>query len=127
MPKLLFSIVLLVVGGAFAWRYLTPWTGDAACHSRIGGDRPWRRLGAGILVVISVMFVAGVYIVDIPDRPRPYAAYWAVILGMVLWLCVLAVRDVMYTHRILSDFRSGRADLRGLPRPGADEPSKGDD
>ncbi|MCO6439088.1 MAG: hypothetical protein J5J06_18500 [Phycisphaerae bacterium] len=115
MPKLLFSIALILSGAAFAWRYLSPWSGGWTGRAPIGGDRPWRRLGAGIMLVISVMFVVGIYVVDIPDRPRPYAAYWAVMLGMVLWLCVLAVRDVLYTRRVLDDYRAGRTDLKGVP------------
>lgn len=70
------------------------------------GDRPWRRLGAGIGVVLSVMFVVGVWLVDIPDHPVPYAAYWVIILGLTVWLCVLAVLDAFHTRRVFDQWRA---------------------
>ena len=52
------------------------------------------------------MFVLGIYIVDIPDRPVPYAMYWITMLGLVVWLFVLAVRDIMYTRHLVQRWRS---------------------
>ena len=50
------------------------------------------------------MFVLGVYLVDVPDRPRAYAAYWIIMMGLVVWLCGLAVRDMLYTRRLLREW-----------------------
>lgn len=75
---------------------------------RRGNDRPWRILGAGICVVVAVMFVVGVAAVDIPQRPRAYAAYWLVILFLLLWLCCLAIKDVLYTRRLLGEWQRKR-------------------
>lgn len=70
------------------------------------GDRPWRRLGAGISVLLSVMFVVGVWVVDIPEKPVPYAAYWLIMLAMTMWLCVLAVKDAFHTRRVYDQWRA---------------------
>ncbi len=60
-------------------------------------------------LLISVMFVLGIYAVDIPDRPVPYALYWIIMLGLVVWLFVLAVRDIMYTRELV---RRRRLEMR---------------
>ena len=82
-------------------------------HQRRGdaldGFRPWRRLGAAICLVLAVMFVCGVYLMDVRTPPRVFAAYWLVMLVLVLWLCALAVKDVLHTRRMLLAWR-GRAD-----------------
>ena len=84
------------------------------------GDRPWRRLGAAIAVVLAIMFVVGIYVVDIPDRPVPYAVFWLIMLGMIVWLCSLAVKDVLHTRRTyhrwrreLEEEQTGSAENRG--------------
>lgn len=75
------------------------------------GDRPWRRLGAGIAMVVAVMFVVGIYVVDIPDRPVPYAIFWLTMLGMVVWLCYLAVKDALHTRRIYKIWRKRQEEV----------------
>jgi hypothetical protein len=101
VTKLLLCAVILAIAFFVAWRYLRPPAGGRA-RSRFDellGERPWRRLGAGIAMVLALMFVAGVYVVDIPDRPRPYAIYWIIMLGLVVWLCALALKDALHTRR----------------------------
>ena len=75
---------------------------------RRGNDRPWRKVGAAICIVVAVMFVVGVTAVDIPERPRAYAAYWLVILVLLLWLCCLALKDVLYTRHLLVEWQRTR-------------------
>jgi sterol desaturase/sphingolipid hydroxylase (fatty acid hydroxylase superfamily) len=120
VTKFVLCLVILLVGLALAWMYLR---GARRAHRRrasrfeeLLGDRPWRRLGAGIAGLLAVMFVAGVYVVDIPDRPLPYAVYWIIMLGMVVWLCALAVKDAMHTRRTYSLWRKERT--REAPEEG---------
>ncbi len=104
--KLLTSIAVLATGIACAWFYLRGPTvrRDPDSHP-FAGDRPWRRLGAAICLLLAVMFVIGIYAVDIPDRPIPYALYWIIMLGLVVWLFTLAVRDVVYTRTLIRRWR----------------------
>jgi amino acid permease len=74
----------------------------------LGGFRPWRRLGAAICLVLAAMFVCGVYLMDARTPSRVFAAYWLVMLVLVVWLCALAVKDVLHTRRMLLTWR-GRA------------------
>lgn len=107
--KALFSVFLLSFAVACAWVYLRkPSIGPGDKRGTGDDDRPWRRVGAAICLLVSIMFVAGVYLVDIPDRPRIYAAFWVVIMGLVIWLCVLAVKDARYTRQMISRRRDRR-------------------
>ena len=102
MIKFLLSAAILLTGFFCTWYYLLrPRTAGDRHAATIFGERPWRRLGAGIAGVVAVMFVLGAFLVDIPDRPWPYAIYWAVILGMVMWLAILAVKDLRHTRQIM--------------------------
>lgn len=112
--KLAICVVILATGLVCGWVYLVRPLWDGAG----GDDRPWRRLGGGICVLLGVMFVFGVYLVDIPEKPRPYAAYWLVMLGLVVWLCVLALRDIAYTKRQYAARRTDRAKRMGLESTG---------
>jgi len=104
--KLLASISILFMGFACAWFYLRrPVVRERRTVSPFAGNRPWRRLGAAICLLLSVMFVVGVYVVEIPERPIPYAVYWIIMLGLVVWLFTLAVRDVMYTRKLVEHWR----------------------
>ena len=38
------------------------------------------------------------------------AGYWSVMMVLVLWLCVLALRGVAYTHKVLRSRRRRSAD-----------------
>jgi hypothetical protein len=107
--KLLMSIAVGLGGLGLAWVY---WRkprnlGDSRFEELLG-DRPWRRLGAGICLVLAVMFVLGVWVVDIPDKPVPYAIYWIIMMGLTVWLCVLAVRDAFHTRRVYEKWRAER-------------------
>ncbi len=119
IPKLLISILLLATAATLAWVYLRKGYDAAPARYPFSGHRPWRKLGAAICLLISVMFVLGIYVVDIPDRPIPYAVYWLIMLGLVVWLFVLAVRDIMYTRQLV---RRWRADAQN--RTAAESPER---
>lgn len=106
--KFLLCLGIVATAGLIAWRNLRPARKGRTAFEQMLGDRPWRRLGAGIAVVMAVMFVLGVYVVDIPDRPLPYAVYWIIMLGLVVWMCVLAVRDAIHTRKTLRRWQAGR-------------------
>ncbi|MBI4716887.1 MAG: hypothetical protein HY763_03715 [Planctomycetes bacterium] len=112
------------VAGYYAWKQAA---GGRGAVGPLDGDRPWRRLGAGICLVLAVMFVLGVYVVDIPDRPRVYATYWLVMLLLVMWLCVLATKDIWYTRELILRRRQQRHAGRGGAEsgPGADRSDAG--
>jgi len=106
IPKFLMSAAVLFTGFACAWFYLRrPAIRPNRATHPFAGERPWRRVGAAICLLLSVMFVAGVYAVDIPDRPVPYAIYWIIMLGLVVWLFALAIRDVKYTRKLIQRWR----------------------
>ena len=108
--------IVLVAGLMCAWFYgRTPRMMRSRSKPESGNDsprrvddRPWRSVGAAICVVVAIMFVVGVAAVDIPQRPRAYAAYWLVILVLLLWLCCLAIKDVLYTRRLLAELQRNR-------------------
>ncbi len=106
--KLAVSIIVLLMGLGCGWYYLRGAQTRDALLGPFAGQRPWRELGAAICVVVAVMFVLGVYLVDIPDHPRAYALYWTIILGLLLWLCALAVKDVKYTLHLIRMRRQQR-------------------
>jgi len=107
--KILFSFVVLFSGIGMAWVYSrrTPATGHPRFDGLLG-DRPWRRLGAGICLLLAVMFVIGVWVVDKPQKPVPYAVFWIIIMALTVWLCVLAVKDVIHTRRVFEQWREER-------------------
>jgi len=108
--KLTVCILLFVGGLACGWIYLL-----RPLHLRRQGpvppvdERPWRRVGAGICVVLGVMFPLGVYLLDEHPPPKVYAGFWSVMMVLVLWLCVMALRDVAYTRRVMRSRRRGSA------------------
>jgi hypothetical protein len=107
--KAVFSIVLITFGVLCAvlyWRPPAPFSADPRFESF--HDRPWRRVGAAICLIVSIMFVLGVYLVDIPDHPRVYAAFWVVILLLLFWACGLAIKDAWHTRRLLARWRRER-------------------
>jgi hypothetical protein len=110
--KLLLSILVLAIAAACAWFYLRPPVGGTVPEDSplriIRGHRPWRRLGAAICLLVAVMYVLGVYLVDIPRHPRAYAAFWLVLMLLVIWLCVLALRDILYTRQAIAKWRARR-------------------
>ncbi len=105
------SIFILLAGAAFAWFYLRKPPAPQSDNPTIAAllaDRPWRRIGAAICLLLSVMFVVGLYAVDVPASPKAYAAFWLIIMVLVLWLCVLAIKDVLHTRRIVNEGRAAR-------------------
>jgi amino acid transporter len=109
IPKLLISIMVLATAATMAWIYLRKPPAHGSPRYPFAGHRPWRKIGAALCLLIAVMFVLGIYVVDIPDRPVPYAIYWIIMLGLVVWLFVLALRDIMYTRGLV---RQWRAEMR---------------
>lgn len=89
----------------------------------IRGNRPWRRVGAAICLVLAIMFVLGVYLVDIPQRPWAYAAFWLVMVVLVIWLCILAAKDILYTRQVIAKWRAERKTLRDARRARAGDGS----
>lgn len=87
----------------------------------IGGERPWRKLGLAICVVVAVMFVAGMMWLDEHRSVRSFAWYWIIILVLLLWLCGLAAYDLWYTRSVIARWRAGTGTLDGeaLPRDGS--------
>lgn len=124
MLKAIFCLLLVTFGISCAILYLRP-SPITVADSKFGrfSDRPWRRVGAAICLLVSVMFVLGVYLVDIPEHPRIYATFWLLIMVLVLWASGLAVKDVWYTHRMVKSRRSER--LSSAPQnPSADVVSR---
>ncbi len=121
------SVILLVFGVAVAARYLfKPALGKAnpveeSAPVGLAGDRPGRRLGAGICLLLAIMFAVGVNIVDVPAHPRVYAIYWIIMLALVVWLGVLAVKDARQTRQAVADWRTGRAEPSGRAALGPKE------
>ncbi len=115
--QLIASILILLGGIACAWFYLgrPPVSPDETSRfATLVADRPWRRVGAAICLLLSIMFVVGLYAVDVPANPKAYAAFWLIIMLLVLWLCVLAVKDVLHTRRLINEWRRARDDgIRG--------------
>ena len=110
--KILFSIIVLSVGLLCAAVYLRkPRVTGSSRAARIAGDRPWRRLGAAICLVLSIMFVLGLHFLDGDTSPKAYIVYWLIILLLVLWLCGVAFKDLMYTRRLIMRLRNELSDL----------------
>ena len=95
--------VVMMIGVLIGWLYL--WKPVPVCSS-MGSSRPWRRLGAAICVVTAVMFVAGISLLDERSSPRLGLIYWGVISIMVLWVCLLAMKDMRYTYRVITQRRA---------------------
>jgi hypothetical protein len=126
ISKLLVSVIVLATASTLALVYLRRGHDVAPARYPLAGHRPWRKLGAAICLLISVMFVLGIYVVDIPDRPIPYAIYWLIMLGLVVWLTTLALKDIMYTRELVHRFRNrprrpegldGKVDVCNKPGP----------
>ncbi len=113
--KLLFSVFTLGLGVGVAIIYMRrPATDQMAEGASFGGKRPWRRLGAAICLLLSVVFVLGVYLLDEDTRPGVYMVYWLVIMVLVVWLCWLAFADIMYTRRALLTLKKKADETPGL-------------
>ena len=63
-------------------------------------DRPWRRLGAAICGLVSVMFFVGVNFLDSKREPVTYLVFWIVVFLLIVWLCLLVGIDILRTQRL---------------------------
>jgi len=122
--KWLACALVLASAAAIAWYYLRRTkdlhaASDPPLFSREA--RPWRRLGAAICVVLAIMFVAGITLIDRPARPGMFIAFWLLILGLICWLCVLAIKDLLHTRKMVADWRARRREtvFQGDDRPNA--------
>ena len=106
MVKLLFCTTLLVVGVGLMWTTGRPVVAHEGAFARANADRPWRRVGAVVFLFVAVFFVIGMYVLDVKGRPAIYLSYWAVIMGLVIWLCRLALRDLRYTQELVRRWRA---------------------
>ncbi len=119
-----FSILVLLTGLGCVALYFRKHRGvESAIGKEIIGHRPWRKIGAALVCLLSISYVLGVQLVDVPKYPRAYACYWVVFLGLVFWLCVLALRDLQYTRKMIADLQARHRDkmaslTMGLPDNG---------
>ena len=63
-------------------------------------ERPWRRRGAIVCAVTSVLFYVGMHFVDPSRWPKTFLGIWIVVLLLAFWLCLLAVADMLHTRRL---------------------------
>lgn len=109
--KLLLTGGIVAAGLMLAWVYVRKPNLDSNVRSLTDcGQRPWRRIGGAICLLLAIMFPVGAFVVDIPDHPRAYAAYWVLIMALVLWLGVLAIKDVLYTREMMKRLRSATSE-----------------
>lgn len=121
--KLLFCVTLLSVGVGLLWTTARPATACKGPFARANADRPWRLVGAVVFLFVAVFFVIGMYVLDVKGRPVIYLSYWAIIMGLVIWLCRLALRDLRYTRELVRRWRTEHDPLGGE----ATRPRLGDD
>lgn len=96
MPQVL--VWIIVCGGLLAGAYAAnPRWFDRAATSDSAVPRPWRRLGAAICAVLSVLFPLGLSYLDPGRWPRLYLLYWLMIVLLVAWLMMLAFKDLRVT------------------------------
>ena len=88
-------------------------------------DRPWRRLGAAICGLVSVMFFVGVNFLDSKREPVTYLVFWIVVFLLILWLCLLVGIDILRTQRLRAEL-AHQFESAGLPtdKAGADQPPR---
>lgn len=79
-------------------------SGSRTCATR-RPDRPWRKLGTAICGVLAMMYVLGVTCLDSRRTPELYLLYWFVMLMLIVWLLVLAFKDVRFTRRLVQEHR----------------------
>lgn len=109
MLKLLYSVLLFATGLACGWFFLIrPTIRRQPDGTALPDDRPWRRVGAGVCLVLGIVFPLGIYRQDSFRSPHVFLAFWAIIIVLVFWLFVLAMRDLAHTRHLLQSRRSGR-------------------
>ncbi len=90
--------------------------GDAGASAAMFVDRPGRRLAAAIVGLVSVMFFCGVNFLDAKAAPLTYMVFWCVMAVMLLWLCGLALADMLHTRRLVRQMYGAHDETR--PREG---------
>jgi len=107
--KLLYSVILCTTGLACGWFFLIrPIIRRPAGGTAVLDDRPWRRVGAAVCLLLGVVFPLGIYHQDSFRSPHAFVAFWAIIIVVVSWLFVLAIRDLAHRRHLLQSRRSGR-------------------
>lgn len=115
--KILVSIIVLIMAAGATLYLRKPKVDPSSKADRIIGHRPWRRLGAAICILVSIMFVLGINVFDRVNAPRAFAWYWLTILVLLVWLCWLAFKDLLYTRHMLLNLKERLDDLDGPPSP----------
>ncbi len=102
-PALIFSTAICFAGviGGVAYLVLRSRRDDAAAGSMLAGRRPWRPIGALLVVVVSLLTYGGLNLIDHRLHPAAYLALWGLVMLLTICLGVLAVIDVIYTRRLL--------------------------
>ncbi len=77
-------------------------------------DRPWRRLGAAICGLVSVMFFVGFNFLDSKREPVTYLVFWIVVFLLIVWLCLLVGIDILRTQRLRAAL-THQLESTGLP------------
>lgn len=114
--NLVLPIVVLLIAVIISLVYLAKPVSESKTKAfSIGGYRPWRRVGAAICLLIAVMYIVGISRLNAEASPRTFILYWITILLLVLWLCALALKDLLYTRATIARWRAGEADLDGTP------------
>ena len=72
--------------------------------------RPWRPVGAALCGLISIWMFVGLYALTW-DNPIALALYWLLLLLLIVWLCLLAARDLLYTRRKMAELGRTERDL----------------
>jgi hypothetical protein len=77
-------------------------------------DRRRRRrtLGMAIMALISVAFFVGVNFVDVETHPRAGLWFWITLLGLLVWLCILALIDLSEIRRLRARLREAARQIR---------------
>lgn len=66
---------------------------------------PWgkrtrrRRVGAALMAILGPMFCIGANWLDAQRGAASFVAFWGLFCGMLLWLCGLALLDLLQMHR----------------------------
>lgn len=59
-----------------------------------------RRLGLAVMGLVGTMFCLGLAILDPQAAPRSFLLFWLIVSVLLLWLCWLALSDVLMTWRL---------------------------
>ncbi len=68
-----------------------------------------RGLGMAIVATVSLATFAGTNLINPVRFPLHFSAYWLCIAALLVWLCGLALVDILHTRRLLGRWRAQRA------------------